>query len=76
MSQAAPLQSIFRQRRGITASSKRQEIPLDYAAFVTKVNSDGSQLAYSTFLGDLSMGNGIAVDASGNAYVTGQADFR
>ena len=47
---------------------------LDYAAFITKVNSDGSQLAYSTFLGDLSMGNGIAVDASGNAYVTGQAD--
>jgi hypothetical protein len=47
---------------------------LDYAAFVTKVNSDGSQLAYSTFLGDSSIGNGIAVDASGNAYVTGEAD--
>lgn len=47
---------------------------LDYAAFVTKVNSDGSQLVYSTFLGDSSIGNGIAVDASGNAYVTGEAD--
>lgn len=44
------------------------------SAFVTKLNSPGSALAYSTFLdavGNSSVGIGIAVDSSGNAYVTG-----
>jgi Beta-propeller repeat len=43
-------------------------------AFVTKINSAGSALIYSTYLGGSSYdnGNAIAVDASGNAYVTGQ----
>jgi len=42
-------------------------------AFVTKLNSTGSGLTYSTYLGagDEDMGLGIAVDSSGNAYVTG-----
>jgi photosystem II stability/assembly factor-like uncharacterized protein len=42
-------------------------------AFVTKVNSAGSALIYSTFLGgsDVDGGRGIAVDATGNAYVAG-----
>jgi hypothetical protein len=42
-------------------------------AFVTKLSSDGSSLVYSTFLGgaDHDEGYGIAVDASGRAYVTG-----
>jgi hypothetical protein len=42
-------------------------------AFVTKVNSAGNGIAYSTFLGGTGddYGTGIAVDASGNAYVTG-----
>jgi hypothetical protein len=42
-------------------------------AFVTKLNASGSALAYSTFLGgeDDEWGNGIAVDGSGRAYVTG-----
>jgi hypothetical protein len=41
--------------------------------FVTKLNASGSQLDYSTFLGgDLfDSGEGIAVDGSGRAYVTG-----
>ena len=40
-------------------------------AFVAKINSAGSQLIYSTYLGggDGDIGQGIAVDASGNAYV-------
>ena len=42
-------------------------------AFVTKLNPTGTGLVYSTFLGGSSddSGNGIAVDASGNAFVTG-----
>ena len=41
-------------------------------AFVTKFNAAGSALVYSTFLGG-SVGRGIAVDSSGNAYVAGAA---
>ena len=49
-------------------------------AFVTKLNAAGSALVYSTYLGggDFDAGQGIAVDSSGNAYVTGgtsSADF-
>jgi hypothetical protein len=42
-------------------------------AFVAKLNSTGSALVYSTYLGGSGedIGNGIAVDSSGNAYVTG-----
>ena len=42
-------------------------------AFVTKINPAGSAFVYSTFLGGNSFddGFGIAVDAAGNAYVTG-----
>ena len=42
-------------------------------AFVAKLNPAGSALVYSTYLGGSggSSGGGIAVDASGNAYVTG-----
>ncbi|MBV6495881.1 MAG: hypothetical protein DCC44_05175 [Acidobacteria bacterium] len=42
-------------------------------AFVTKLNAAGSALLYSTFLGGISYdtGYGIAVDSSGNAFVTG-----
>jgi photosystem II stability/assembly factor-like uncharacterized protein len=42
-------------------------------AFVVKVNSSGSALLYSTYLGGSGgeVGNAIATDSSGNAYVTG-----
>src|SRR6266478_2972758 len=45
----------------------------DSDAFVTEINTSGSALVYSTYLGGSSMdwGNGIAVDSSGNAYVVG-----
>ena len=41
--------------------------------FVTKLNAAGSALAYSTYLGGSidDAGSSIAVDSSGNAYVTG-----
>jgi hypothetical protein len=43
---------------------------------VTKINASGTALVYSTYLGgnDYEDGSGIAVDASGNAYVTGVTD--
>ncbi len=49
-------------------------------AFVTKLDPAGSMLVYSTYLGGSGdeQGSGIAVDAAGAAYVTGQtfsADF-
>jgi Beta-propeller repeat len=43
-------------------------------AFVSKLNPTGSKLLYSSYLGGslAETGAGIAVDAAGNAYVTGQ----
>jgi uncharacterized repeat protein (TIGR01451 family) len=45
-----------------------------FDAFVAKVSPDGTDLVYATFLGgnDNDRGKGIAVDASGLAYVTGE----
>lgn len=45
-------------------------------AFVTKLNATGTALVYSTFLGGsgTDSGNGVAVNAAGNAYVTGASD--
>jgi len=42
-------------------------------AFLVKVNASGSALVYATYLGgnNVDEGNGIAIDAAGNAYVTG-----
>jgi hypothetical protein len=42
-------------------------------AFVASLNSTGSALVYSTYLGGsyVDSGSGIAIDSSGNAYVTG-----
>ncbi len=47
-----------------------------YDAFVTKLNATGDALVYSTFLGGngRDRGNAIAVDANGNAYITGSTD--
>ena len=45
-------------------------------AFVTKLNSSGNALVYSTYLGgsDRDFGFGIAVDDSGSAYITGRTE--
>ena len=42
-------------------------------AFLAKINASGSALVYATYLGgnNTDEGNGIAVDAAGNAYITG-----
>ena len=66
---------------GLTASSNfpttvgafRTTFSSGFDAFVTKVNATGSALLYSTYLGGSNNdeGLGIAVDAAGNAYVTG-----
>jgi uncharacterized repeat protein (TIGR03803 family) len=45
-------------------------------AFVAKLDSTGTQLIYSTYIGGTNggdYGTGIAVDAAGNAYITGKA---
>ncbi len=50
-----------------------------FNAFVTKLNSNGSALVYSTYLGGNTVigsgdgASGLAVDSSGNAYITGSA---
>ncbi len=45
-------------------------------AFVTKLNPSGSALVYSTYLGGRGddLGAAVAVDSSGNAYLTGATD--
>ncbi|HSE18814.1 MAG TPA: SBBP repeat-containing protein [Pyrinomonadaceae bacterium] len=47
-----------------------------FDGFVTKLNTTGTALVYSTFLGGTTAdtGNGIAVNAAGNAYVIGVTD--
>jgi hypothetical protein len=41
------------------------------STFVTKVSPAGDSLLYSTSLGETTIGTGIAVDATGDAYVAG-----
>ena len=43
-------------------------------AFVTRLNAAGSAVMFSTYFGGNGndTGNGIALDAAGNAYVTGE----
>ena len=55
-----------------------QLVSVNGNAFVTKLNPTGTALSYSTYLGGSTgsggdVGFGIAVDSSGNAYVTGLA---
>jgi hypothetical protein len=59
-----------------TANAFQKTLSGIQPAFVTKLSQDGTALIYSTFLGGSGgqEGMGIAVDLSGNAYVTGLTD--
>jgi Beta-propeller repeat len=56
-----------------TAGAFQPTLGGGYDAYVTKFNSTGTGLVYSTYLGGsgTDQGFGIAVDSAGNAYVTG-----
>jgi photosystem II stability/assembly factor-like uncharacterized protein len=58
-----------------TTGAFQSSLPGDFAAFVTKINQSGTDVVYSTFIGGNSTAEslGIAVDAAGNAYITGYA---
>ncbi len=58
---------------GVTASSLQPIRGGSFDAFVAKLDAAGRSLVYSTFLGGAGsdLGVGIAVDAAGNAYLTG-----
>jgi hypothetical protein len=57
-----------------TAGAFQVSAPGDGDVFVSKMNSTGSDLVYSTYIGGTMQDQGLAlaVDSSGNAYVTGQ----
>src|SRR5207237_4021496 len=56
-----------------TAGVFQPSIGILGAAFITKLNPTGTALVYSTYLvgAGVDVANGLAVDTSGNAYVTG-----
>jgi len=63
-----------------TVSAYQGTIAGDTDAYLAKINSTGSSLLYSTYLGGTGTdrGSGVAIDSSGNAYIAGfagSADF-
>jgi adhesin/invasin len=56
-----------------TTGAYQNALPGSQSAFVTKLSTDGSALAYSTYLGgsNSDQASAIALDSSGNAYVSG-----
>ncbi len=63
-----------------TFSAYQSQRAGDTDAFLTRINSGGTALVYSSYLGGggTDRGSGVAIDASGNAYLagfTGSGDF-
>ena len=61
----------------VTPGAYRTTVPANNDVFVTKISSTGT-LVYSTYVGaDVTddKGHAIAVDSSGNAYVTGETSY-
>ncbi|HUO03725.1 MAG TPA: SBBP repeat-containing protein [Candidatus Binataceae bacterium] len=58
-----------------TGGAFQTVLPGTGSAFVTELNPDGGGLAYSTFIGGTfkDLGEGVAVDSGGNAYVVGES---
>src|SRR5205807_10580662 len=61
-----------------TATTYNATFSLHVALPITMLNPSGANLVYSTYLGGAGddWGQGIAVDGSGNAYVTGYTNSR
>jgi hypothetical protein len=61
---------------GASGSAIQSAKSASYDVFVTKLNSEGTAVVYSTYLGGSGgdFGEAIAVDSTGSAYVTGQTD--
>jgi len=59
---------------GAFQTTKSTTYPSESDVFVTKLNATGTALVYSTYIGgsNSDVGNAIAVDGSGYAYVTGE----
>jgi len=55
-----------------TTSNVYNDYEKDWKGFVTKLNTEGSDLEYSTFIGKGSP-NAITIDGYGNSYITGIA---
>ncbi len=58
----------------VTAGSAQTTVGGSSDAFVSKISTDGTSLVYSTYLGgsDIEEVGGVAVDATGSAYVSGR----
>jgi hypothetical protein len=57
---------------GLPLANPIQNTTVDYSAFVSKLNAGGSALLYSTYLGELTVPTGIAIDSARRVYIAGQ----
>ena len=58
-----------------TPDAVERTVPTGGTAFAARLSAGGDQLTYSTLLGDGSTATAVAVDALGDAYLTGSAAY-